>query len=44
MNLSPEDSVEYLFRFIVVASGVITTILLGTAVIRLLGMEVEGPP
>ena len=43
MKLPPEDFVEYFFRFIVVASGVIATILLGTAVIRLLGMEVEGP-
>lgn len=36
MKRSPEDFVEYLFRFVVIASGVLTTILLVAALVRLL--------
>ncbi len=36
MKRSPEDFVEALFRFVVVASGILTTILLISALLRLL--------
>lgn len=36
MKRPPEDIVDYLFRFIVVASGVLTAILLVLALARLL--------
>ena len=39
MKRLPEDFVEHFFRFIVVVSGIITTILLITAIIRLLDAD-----
>ena len=36
MKLSPEDFVEFLFRFVVISSGILTAILLIAALVRLL--------
>jgi hypothetical protein len=36
MKLPPEDFVEYFFRFLVIASGGLTAILLIAALVRLL--------
>ncbi|MGO4525038.1 hypothetical protein AB4097_09265 [Microvirga sp. 2MCAF35] len=44
MKLTPEDFVEYLFRFVVIASGLLTVILLIAAMIRLLGGDAGGLP
>jgi len=40
MKWSPEDFAEYLFRFVVIASAVLTTILLIAALIRLLDGDI----
>ena len=40
MKRPPEDFVDYLFRFLVIASGVLTAILLVSALVRLL--EADG--
>ena len=39
MKLPPEDFAEYVFRFVVIASGILTTILLIAAVARLLDAD-----
>ncbi|QRM27832.1 hypothetical protein [Microvirga sp. VF16] len=42
MKLPTEEFAEYVFRFVVIASGILTTILLIAAVIRLLDTDVAG--
>ncbi|MBO1906508.1 hypothetical protein KHP60_15420 [Microvirga sp. 3-52] len=42
MKLSPDDLVEYLFRLILIASGILTTILLISALARLLDADAAG--
>jgi hypothetical protein len=44
MMLPPDDFVEYLFRFVVIASGVLSTILLIAALARLLDADAGGLP
>jgi hypothetical protein len=42
MKLSPDDLVEYLFRLILIASGILTAILLISALTRLLDADAVG--
>jgi hypothetical protein len=42
MKLSPDDLVEYLFRLILIASGILTAILLISALARLLDADALG--
>ncbi|MEE1610894.1 hypothetical protein [Microvirga sp. CF3016] len=42
MKRRPEDFVDYLFRFLVIASGVLTAILLVSALARLLEADAGG--
>jgi hypothetical protein len=42
MKLSPDDLVEYLFRLILIASGILTAILLISALTRLLDANAVG--
>jgi hypothetical protein len=42
MKLSPDDLVEYLFRLILIASGIFTAILLISALARLLDEDAVG--
>jgi hypothetical protein len=42
MKRRPEDFVDYLFRFLMIASGVLTAILLVSALARLLKAEAGG--